>query len=168
MVRQQRQDNPGEDQKLAGGDDFLDLHTSRQCVQLLTAGEQKNRRHGYRYRHPRRQRQGGGAKQVGKDIEQGHNEADIGVAIFLMPVLLLVFADMRAVIDEKPSAQYEQAAGKGNEMNGFEQIKRAASQCEQRKSTDTARPPLVGVREEFLKGEAEKKTQAKKQRNARR
>ncbi len=53
-------------------------------------------------------------------------------------------------------------------MNGFEQIKRAASKCEQRKSTDTARPPLVGVREEFLEGEAEKKTQAKKQRNARR
>ncbi|HEX3504563.1 MAG TPA: hypothetical protein VHU22_14320 [Xanthobacteraceae bacterium] len=39
LVRQQRQDNSGQDQELAGGDDFLDFDAPRQIVQLLAPGE---------------------------------------------------------------------------------------------------------------------------------
>ena len=168
MIRQQRQHDPGEDQKFAGGDDFLDLDPARQRVQLLAAGEQENRRHGDCHRHPGRQRQRGGAQHVSEHIEQRNNEADIDVAISIVVGLFLMLADMGAVIDEQPGAQYQEAGGKRQEMDGIEQIKRAAGEREQGKSADAARPPLIGVGEEFLEGEPEKKAQAQQQRDARR
>ena len=50
-------------------------------------------------------------------------------------------------------------------MRGIEQIKQAAGEREQGKSADAAGPAFIGVGKEALEGEAEKETQAKKQRN---
>jgi hypothetical protein len=74
--------------------------------------------------------------------------------------------EMRAVINEQPGAEDHEATGERNEMNGVEQIKRAAGERQQRKGANAAGTALIGMGEEFLEGEAEKKTQAEKQRNA--
>ncbi len=45
--------------------------------------------------------------------------------------MFLMLADMGAVIDEQPGAQYQEAGGEGQEMDGIEQIKRAAGERQQ-------------------------------------
>ena len=161
MVRQQRQSNPGQNQKFAGGDDLLHFDTPRQCVKLFAAGEQKNRRDRDRHADPRRQRQSDGAEQIGEHIEDRHDQPDIGLVLFLMLV-----RHGRGNRRQSQAPEHHKAAGKWHETVGIEQIKHAAGEREQRKGADAAGPPLVGVREIFLECQPEKEAQAEKQRNA--
>jgi len=52
LVRQQRQHDPGQDQKLAGGDDLLHVDAPRRVVQPGAAGQQQNPRYRRRHRDP--------------------------------------------------------------------------------------------------------------------
>ena len=158
MVRQQRQHDAGEDQKFAGGHDFPDLDAPCQAVKLLAAGEQKHRGDRHRHGDPRVKRQRDGAEQISEHIEKRHDEADTRLVR-----LRLMLVDMREVVDEEPSTQHQKPAGERQEMHRVEQIKHSAHQREHRKAADAAGPPLVGVGEIFLEGEAEEEAQAQEQ-----
>ena len=68
-------------------------------MQLFPPGEQQHGGDGERHRYPWRQRECDGAKQIGVDVERGHHEADIRLAVFIL------FADVLAIEDvsQEPS-----------------------------------------------------------------
>jgi hypothetical protein len=108
-----------------------------------------------------RQSERGGPKQIGDDIEQRNDDAGIGLIR-----LLLMLLGVETVIDQQPRAEHEEPRGERDETRAVEQIERAAGEREQRKGADAARPPLVGMGEEVLEGEAEEEAQTEQERNA--
>ena len=94
------------------------------------------------------------------DIENGHNDADIRLA------LLVGGSDMGPVIDDEPGAENKKAAGERNESAWIEQIKHAAGQSEHGEGANAAGPSPRRLREKVFEREPEEETQAQKQRNA--
>ncbi|HEX3504562.1 MAG TPA: hypothetical protein VHU22_14315 [Xanthobacteraceae bacterium] len=88
------------------------------------------------------------------DIEKGHDDADIRLA------LLVDGADIGAVIDGEPCAENEKAAGERNESTWVEEIKNAAGKREHWEGANAAGPPSWRLREEIFERESEEETKA--------
>jgi hypothetical protein len=160
LVGQQRQNNSSQDQKLAGGDDLLHIDPPRQVVQPGAPGQEQHRRHRRGHRDPGRQRQGDGAEQISVNVEQRHNEIGFCLAG------LVRLRQLRAVVDDEPGAEHEEAGGEGNAVRRLEQIEHAAGEREHRKRANAAGALLRDTGEEILEREAEEKAQAQKQGHA--
>src|SRR5580704_15838330 len=91
------------------------------------------------------------------NVEQRYDEIGFGLAG------LVRLRQVRAVIDDEPGAEHEEAGGKGNAVRRIEQIEHAAGEREHRKSANAAWAPLRGMRKEILEREPEEKAQAQKQ-----
>ena len=137
-------------------------------MKLFAAGEKKHRAHRHRHPDPRRQRQRDRAEQKGERVEDRHDQADIDIVFLVIfgEMFGEVLGDMSAIIDQKPRAQHKKAAGERDEMNRIEQIKYAAGKREHRKGTNAAGTAFVGMGKVVFKSEAEKETQAEKERYA--
>ena len=126
-------------------------------MQFFAAGEKKDRAHGECHRHPGRQRQGDGAKQISVNVERGYDQPDIRLAF------VILLADVLAVENRKPDAKHDEAAGEGDEMLGIEQVKHAAGERQHRKGTDAAWTFGIGTREKILECQPKKQAQAQKE-----
>ena len=153
LVRQQRQDDAGQDQEFAGGDDLVDIDAPRELVKFLAPGEQKNRDDRETHRKPGRQRQCDRAQKISVNIERRHHQPDIRLAF------VVAFADMLTIENGEPNAEHDQPGGDWEEMGRVEEVKHAAGGGEDRKGADAARAPDVTVGEEVLKSKAEKEAQ---------
>jgi hypothetical protein len=159
-VRQQRQHDPGQDQKFAGGDDFGQWNAAREGVQLLTPGQQQHRDDRCPDRHPRRQGERNGAKHVGFDIEDRYDQRRMVFAVVAAVFQVLTIKDCH------PEANENEACGERYKMNRIEQIEGAAADCEHREGANTAGMPGVAAREEILEGKPEKQAHTQQDRHA--
>jgi hypothetical protein len=122
-----------------------------------STGEQEDRGHGECHRHPVRQRQGDGAKDVGVDVEHEHDQPDVALAF------LVGLAEMLTIKQREPGAEHDEPGGERNEMRRIEHVKDAAGGGEHRKGANAARALGVAVSEKVLEGEAEKQAQAEQE-----
>ena len=81
LVGQQRQHEAGEDEELAGGDDFLGFDAPRQAVQLLARSQQQNRGHRGADGNPRRFGERRGADQIRQHVADRNHQAAGGRAL---------------------------------------------------------------------------------------
>jgi hypothetical protein len=155
--RQQRQDQARQDEKLAGGHDFLHFDAAGQLVQPLTAGEEQHRDHRRPDRDPVGQRQRDGPQEIGVHIQQQHHQPDIRLSV------LVTLSDVLTIKHEEPRSEQHEAPGEGDEPVPIKEVQHPASEREHRERADAARACRAGVREDILKGQPEKEAQSEHQ-----
>src|SRR5580700_9305270 len=120
LVRQKRQDQAGEDQEFAGGDDLPALDAASETVQLFPRGQQEDRANRSADSHPGWLSEGNWSQQIRQDIADRYHQPDIGAPV------RIDLLDMAPVVAGEPSAEHEQPGAQRQQMLAIESIKQPA------------------------------------------